>query len=71
MHAFTGVMSALRSAHSPQSEEDLLPSAPARARIAYDELLAGQVVLARRRRAVRGRIGGAPLVPLLQVSLCI
>lgn len=37
---------ALLEIHAPKKEEDLLPSHPARARIAYDELLANQLSLA-------------------------
>lgn len=36
---------ALQSAHEPQSAADLAPGAPARARLAYDELLANQLAL--------------------------
>lgn len=35
----------LQSAHEPQSAADLAPGAPARARLAYDELLANQLAL--------------------------
>ncbi|MEM8588398.1 MAG: ATP-dependent DNA helicase RecG [Pseudomonadota bacterium] len=44
---------ALLAAHAPQSAADLLPMAPARARLAYDELLANQLALALIRRAQR------------------
>ncbi len=37
---------AVRAAHAPQSEADLLPTTPARRRLAYDELLANQLALA-------------------------
>lgn len=37
---------ALRSAHAPSGSSDLLPIAPARQRLAYDELLAHQLTLA-------------------------
>ena len=40
---------ALNTVHAPQSEADLSPDAPARARLAYDELLAHQMALARRK----------------------
>ena len=36
---------ALEAAHSPQSEHDLTPEAPARQRLAYDEALAHQLAL--------------------------
>ena len=42
---------ALTALHVPSMEADLLPEAPARQRLAYDELLAHQMALARRRRA--------------------
>ena len=37
---------ALTTAHAPESEADLEPKSPARARLAYDELLANQLALA-------------------------
>lgn len=40
---------ALQAVHAPQNELDLQPEAPARARLAYDELLAHQMALARRK----------------------
>jgi ATP-dependent DNA helicase RecG len=49
---------ALVRAHGPQDEADLQPTAPARMRIAYDELLASQVallVVRARLRRQRGR----------------
>ena len=36
---------AMRAVHAPQSEADLLPTSPARARLAFDELLANQLAL--------------------------
>ena len=46
---------ALRAVHAPSGPQDLTPTAPARARLAYDELMAHQITLAlaraRRRRA--------------------
>ena len=49
---------ALRQAHAPKETADLLPDAPARKRLAYDELLAHQLALALARataRRARGR----------------
>lgn len=49
---------ALRTAHRPQSGRDLEPPQPARARLAYDELLANQLAIAllrRHQRTQRGR----------------
>ena len=37
---------ALIAAHAPESQADLLPEAPARQRLAYDELLANQLAIA-------------------------
>ena len=50
---------ALRAAHAPVSMDDLTATAPARARLAYDELLAHQVTLAlarASRRKLRGMV---------------
>lgn len=44
---------ALRRAHAPQSEADLLPETPHRQRLAYDELLANQLALALIRAKLR------------------
>ncbi|NQW00350.1 MAG: ATP-dependent DNA helicase RecG, partial [Rhodospirillales bacterium] len=44
---------ALLAAHAPRSENDILPAAPARMRLAYDELLANQLALAIMRREMR------------------
>ena len=44
---------ALRAAHAPVSELDLLPDRPARQRLAYDELLANQLALLLIRRQMR------------------
>ncbi len=46
-----GWRAALETLHAPTSEMDLAPEAPARQRLAYDELFAHQLALARRRRA--------------------
>jgi ATP-dependent DNA helicase RecG len=46
-----GWRAALEALHAPTSEPELEPDAPARQRLAYDELLAHQLALARRRRA--------------------
>ncbi|MEX0364753.1 MAG: ATP-dependent DNA helicase RecG [Ruegeria sp.] len=48
---------AVDAAHSPRGLNDMLPTAPARARLAYDELFAHQLTLAlarRRERKARG-----------------
>ena len=49
---------AITAAHRPEKQDDLLPSAPARARLAYDELLANQLALGlvrTRMRKARGQ----------------
>mgnify|MGYP006429428501 CR=1 FL=1 len=49
---------ALAAAHAPEGEDDLVPTTPARQRLAYDELLANQLALAlvrRRHSQTRGR----------------
>ena len=48
---WSGWRAALGQLHAPTGEPDLEPDAPARQRLAYDELLAHQLALARRRRA--------------------
>ena len=50
---------ALTLAHAPESESDLAVTAPARARLAYDELLASQLALGLVRTRMRGRRGRA------------
>jgi len=54
---------AIRAAHAPKHPADCAPEAPARARLAYDELLAHQLTLALVRRDERrgkGRASAAP-----------
>ncbi|HEY1224898.1 MAG TPA: ATP-dependent DNA helicase RecG [Brevundimonas sp.] len=46
-----GWRAALEALHHPAGEVDLAPDAPVRQRLAYDELFAHQLALARRRRA--------------------
>jgi ATP-dependent DNA helicase RecG len=50
---------ALGEAHAPATEADLAPLAPARARLAFDELLANQLALAIVRRRLRRQAGRA------------
>lgn len=52
-----GWKEALRLAHSPQGLEDLSADAPARTRLAYDELFAHQLTLALARQVERGARG--------------
>ena len=54
---WTSFQDAVRTAHAPQSEEDLLPTSPARQRLAFDELLANQLALALVRRRLRKTTG--------------
>ena len=50
----------LRRAHAPEDDAALAPQAPARARLAYDELLANQLALVLVRRQMR-RLPGRPI----------
>lgn len=50
---------ALKTLHTPQNEQDLQPTHPARARLAYDELLSNQLTLALMRERQRKRGGRA------------
>ncbi|MBI3675322.1 MAG: ATP-dependent DNA helicase RecG [Proteobacteria bacterium] len=56
--SWTAFDEALQIAHTPTREKDLLPEAPARMRLAYDELLANQlalVLIRARMRGIKGR----------------
>jgi ATP-dependent DNA helicase RecG len=57
---WTGWREALGALHAPAGDRDLEPDAPARERLAYDELFAHQLALARRRRA--RQITPAPVI---------
>ncbi len=57
---------ALARLHAPESEADLEPQSPARARLAYDELLAHQLALQARRSRVRAE--PAPAIPASDLS---
>lgn len=48
---WVGWRAALEVLHAPTNEAELMPDAPVRQRLAYDELFAHQLALARRRRA--------------------
>ena len=54
---FPGFADALRSIHRPMTPDDLLPESAAWSRLAYDELLAGQLALALLRTHLRTRAG--------------
>jgi ATP-dependent DNA helicase RecG len=56
---WSGFAEALRAAHKPLSEAELEPDAPARMRLAYDELLANQLALGLVRDHMRARPGRA------------
>ncbi len=56
-NAFPTFTEALRVVHHPASPADLEPSSPAWSRLAYDELLAGQLALALLRSHLRTRAG--------------
>ncbi|MCR9134462.1 MAG: ATP-dependent DNA helicase RecG [Alphaproteobacteria bacterium] len=55
-----GFNAAIAKLHAPDDNHDLLPNAPSRRRLAYDELLAGQLSLALVRRRVR-KLQGRPI----------
>ena len=53
----------VKQLHAPGSADDLLPSHPARQRLAYDELLANQLALAILRQHMKRRAGRAIAAP--------
>ena len=56
-NAWPGFGEAIARLHAPATEADLLPSTPARSRLAYDELLANQLALAVIRARLKRRAG--------------
>jgi ATP-dependent DNA helicase RecG len=56
-NAFPAFAAALRSVHHPPNPDELDPQGPAWSRLAYDELLAGQLALALLRGHMRKRAG--------------
>ncbi len=56
-NAWPAFAEAIARLHAPATEAELLPSAPARARLAYDELLANQLALAVIRTRLKRRAG--------------
>jgi ATP-dependent DNA helicase RecG len=58
-HSWPDWDDAVRAVHNPKSHADLDPATPARARLAYDELLANQLALALTRQHNR-RLPGRP-----------
>jgi ATP-dependent DNA helicase RecG len=59
-HGWADWRATLRQAHAPDSDAALLPAAPTRRRLAYDELLANQLAIALV-RAHNKRLAGRPL----------
>ncbi len=51
--SFASMKESLAALHAPTAEDALTPTAPARSRLAYDELLANQLALALSRRLVQ------------------
>lgn len=59
-NGFTDFDTAVRALHAPRDEHDMEANAPARRRLAYDELLAGQLSLALVRQRIR-KLQGRPV----------
>lgn len=55
--AWPSFAEALKSLHSPKAKENLAPEAPARLRLAYDELFAGQLALLLMRQRMKKEAG--------------
>jgi ATP-dependent DNA helicase RecG len=55
--AWPSFADAIKRLHAPEGDADLLPSSPARSRLAYDELLANQLALAIIRQRLKKRAG--------------
>lgn len=55
--AWPSFADALKSLHSPQAKDNLAPEAPARLRLAYDELFAGQLALLLMRQRMKKESG--------------
>lgn len=62
-HNWPNFADAVRAVHAPQSETDLLPTSPARARLAFDELLANQLALSMVRRQASDTAPGRCFAP--------
>ena len=62
-HNWPNFADAMRAVHAPQSETDLLPTSPARARLAFDELLANQLALSMVRRQASNTAPGRCFAP--------
>ncbi|MGB1863736.1 MAG: ATP-dependent DNA helicase RecG [Candidatus Puniceispirillum sp.] len=57
-HNWPDFATAMRAVHAPQNEADLLPTSPARARLAFDELLANQIALTMVRQLASDTVPG-------------
>ena len=68
--AWPSFHAALRQLHSPSDAADLLPEGPARTRLAYDELLAGQLALTLSRRHQQ-RATGCVIPTNMQVMMAL
>ncbi len=62
-HEWPSFGEAITRLHAPEAEADLAPSSPARARLAYDELLANQLALAVIRQRLKRRAGRSLTAP--------
>ena len=62
-HNWPNFADAMRAVHAPQAETDLLPTSPARARLAFDELLANQLALSMVRRQASDTAPGRCFAP--------
>ena len=62
-HNWPNFADAMRAVHAPQSETDLLPTSPARARLAFDELLANQLALSMVRQQASDTAPGRCFAP--------
>ena len=62
-HNWPNFADAMGAVHAPQSETDLLPTSPARARLAFDELLANQLALSMVRRQASDTAPGRCFAP--------
>jgi ATP-dependent DNA helicase RecG len=68
-HGFAPWRASLELLHAPRNEADLSPESPARRRLAYDELLAHQMALCRR-KSVR-RAEAAPVITFHETATAI
>ena len=71
---FASFAAALRRMHAPETPDDILPTSPFRARLAYDELLSHQLALALvrgriRREAGRANLGNGELRKKIEAAL--